>query len=439
MTLTPLSVSGAEAVVVRPSRPLCGAVRVDGSKNAALPLLAAAASLRRSVHLSAVPASTDVQLMLGLLQRSGYRVAHPVDAPRAVVIDPQAGGIAAGYLGDAARIRASYYLVTPLLAAYGRAELPWPGGCQIGQRGMDLHFTVYRLFGDTVTLGEGGYRVRAGSRRDKVALTLPFRSRGASIAAILRAVVAGSRLELGNPNLSPETTGVLAAVRAAGWQTHASEEKITLAPPSGGPDGAAPLSLVVPGDKIEAGTLACAIAASGGEGRIEGIHGPDVQALTELLAGVGVPVTLDRDALTVHRAVKPTGRPLRALASLAPDGLDADFEPPLMALALTLPGTHQFADAINPGRHNNLLPQLAALGADIEEITPTQCRLTGPQQLTGGTVRATDIRTGSALLIAALSARGTTTVTGLDQLRRGHAALPAKLRALGADIAAGQR
>lgn len=414
-------------------------MRVDGSKNAALPLLATAASLRRNVHLSGVPASADVQLMVGLLQRSGYRVTHPVAEPRDVVIHPKDGSTAATGLEDAARIRASYYLVTPLLAAYGRADLPWPGGCRIGQRGMDLHFSVYELFGDTVTLAEGGYRVRARSRRDKVALALPFRSRGASIAAILRAVVAGSRLELGNPNLSPETTGVLTALRAAGWQTHASEEKITLAPPSHLPDGAVPLSLVVPGDKIEAGTLACAIAASGGEGRIEGIHGPDVQALADLLIGVGVPVTLALDALSVHRG-QPTGRPLRALASLDPGGLDADFEPPLMALALALPGTHQFADVINPGRHGNLLPQLAALGADIEEITPTQCRLTGPQQLTGGaTVRATDIRTGSALLIAALHARGSTTVVGLDQLRRGHADLPAKLRALGADITEGPR
>ncbi|MFI0776288.1 UDP-N-acetylglucosamine 1-carboxyvinyltransferase [Streptomyces sp. NPDC021212] len=439
MTLAPLNVSDTDAVIVRPCRPLAGTVRVDGSKNAALPLLAAAASLRRSVHLSNVPGSADVQLMLGLLQRSGYRVAHPVTEPRAVIIHPQDGSAAAGDLEDAARIRASYYLVTPLLAVYGQADLPWPGGCRIGQRGMDLHFNVYRLFGDIVTLTEGGYRVRSGSRRDTVALTLPFRSRGASIAAILRAIAAGSRLELGNPNLSPETIGVLAALRTAGWQTHVSEEKITLAPPSHLPDGAVPLSLAVSGDKIEAGTLACAIAASGGEGRIEGIHGPDVEALTEVLARIGVPVTLTPDALIVHGAVQPTGRPLRALASLDPGGLDADFEPPLMALALTLPGAHHFADAINPGRHGNLLPQLAALGTRVEEITPTQCRLTGPQQLTGGTVRATDIRTGSALLIAALNARGSTTVTGLDQLRRGHADLPAKLRALGADIAEGTR
>jgi UDP-N-acetylglucosamine 1-carboxyvinyltransferase len=114
--------------------------------------------------------------------------------------------------------------------------------------------------------------------------------------------------------------------------------------------------------------------------------------------------------------------------------LDADFEPSLMALALGLPGTHLFADTINPGRHGNLLPQLARLGAEIHELSPTECRLTGPQQLTGAGVEATDIRTGSALLIAGLTASGVTTLGGLEQLRRGHADLPTKLHALGADI-----
>ncbi|MGW7673082.1 UDP-N-acetylglucosamine 1-carboxyvinyltransferase [Streptomyces sp. NPDC054775] len=437
MTIAPASATGMDAVTVRPGRPLGGAVRVDGSKNAALPLLAAAASLRRSVQLAGAPASADVQLMLGLLQRCGYDVTRPLTEPHTVVVHPRNGAAEPGELADAARIRASYYLVAPLLAARGQAELPWPGGCQIGERGMDLHFRVYEVFGDTVTVDDGGYRVRAGQRRDKVTFTLPFRSRGASIAAILRAVSSGSRLELSNPNLSPETTGVLAALQTAGWQTHASEEKITLAPPPGVPAGT--VSLSVPGDKIEAGTLACAVAASGGEARIEGVHGPDVKVLAELLDWVGVPVTLARDALTVHPAAQVTGRPLRALASLDPGGLDADFEPPLMALALTLPGTHLFADAINPGRHGNLLPQLARLGAQIEDITPTQCRLVGPQRLIGAPVTATDIRTGAALLIAALNARGATTVTGLDQLRRGHADLPAKLRVLGADITEGPR
>ncbi|MGW0117179.1 UDP-N-acetylglucosamine 1-carboxyvinyltransferase [Streptomyces sp. NPDC003327] len=422
-----------DAVTVRPGRPLAGTVRVDGSKNAALPLLGAAASLGRGVRLSGVPASADVQRMLGLLEQAGYRVARPVAEPGAVIVTPQEHPDEAPDLADAARIRASYYLVAPLLAAYGQAALPWPGGCRIGDRGMELHFTVYEAFGDTVLLDDTGYRVLAAAQtRDKVVLTLPFRSRGASIAAICRAVVADSRLELGNPNLSPETTGVLAALRSAGWTAHADSDKITLAPPPGVPAGT--VAWTVPGDKIEAGTLACAIAATGGEGRVEGVAGSDLKVLADLLDWAGIPVSLAPDAITVHRARTVSGRPLRAVASLTPDGLDADFEPALMALALTLPGTHLFADDINPGRHGNLLPELARLGAVIEELSPTRCRLAGPQRLNGTAVKATDIRTGSALLIAGLGARGATTVSGLDQLRRGHADLPAKLRILGADL-----
>jgi UDP-N-acetylglucosamine 1-carboxyvinyltransferase len=436
MSIAPTPVTSFTTVTVRPGRPLGGTVRADGSKNAALPLLAAAASLGRGVHLSGVPASADVQLMLGLLQRCGYRIARPVTEPGDVIVLPGPGGADLPELTDAARIRASYYLVAPLLAACGQAALPWPGGCQIGDRGIDLHFKVYEAFGDQVLIDDTGYRVRAGTRRDKVVLTLPFRSRGASIAALCRAVVSGSRLELGNPNLSPETTAVLAALRTAGWEAHTSEEKITLAPPPGVPAGT--VSWQVPGDKIEAGTLACAIAATGGEGRIEGVHGPDLKPFVELLDWLGIPFTLAPDAITVHRTREVSGQSLRAIASLAPDGLDADFEPPLIALALTLPGQHLFGDDINPGRHGNLLPQLALLGAEIEEITPTLCRLSGAQWLTGAAVRATDTRTGSALIIAALNARGTTTVRGLDQLRRGHADLPAKLRQLGADITEAQ-
>ncbi len=156
--------------------------------------------------------------------------------------------------------------------------------------------------------------------------------------------------------------------------------------------------------------------------------------MVEALNLLGIGSSFEPGAVVVHGGGQLSGAPLRVVASLAPGGLDADFEPALMALALGLPGTHLFADSINPGRHGNLLSQLARLGAVIEEVTPTQCRLTGPQRLTGAAVQGTDIRTGSALLIAALTARGATTVAGLDQLRRGHPDLPGKLRALGADI-----
>ncbi|QHC27432.1 UDP-N-acetylglucosamine 1-carboxyvinyltransferase [Streptomyces sp. GS7] len=422
-------------IAIRPGPPLSGAVTVDGSKNAALPLLAATAALRRTVQLSNVPANDDVQAMLMLLQHAGHGVARQVGEPHTVVVRPTDGlRIAPEFDATAARIRASYYLVPALLAVHGRAVLPWPGGCRIGERGMEQHFKVYEAFGDRTLVNDHGYSVEAGdSRTGSVSVMLPFRSRGASIAAMLRAVVAGRPLRLGQPNLSPEVVSVLQALQAAGWETRADDRVLSLAPPASPPQE--PVAWVVPGDKVEAGTLACAIATTRGNGRIKGVHSKDVAPMVAALRRLGVPVDAQQNTLVVRaEGTRPTHQPLRAIASLSPGGLDADFEPALMALTLGMPGTHLFADAINPGRHSNLIPQLARLGADIHETSPTQCRLTGPQQLTGAGVEATDIRTGSALLIAGLTARGVTTLGGLEQLRRGHADLPTKLLALGADI-----
>jgi UDP-N-acetylglucosamine 1-carboxyvinyltransferase len=424
-----------EVVAIHPGRPLTGTVRVDGSKNAALPLLAAAAALRRPVQLGNVPANTDVTTMLDLLRHAGWHVAHPVAEPRQVVLVPGSGAYAGTDLAEAARIRASYYLIPALLRLYGQARLPWPGGCRIGERGMELHFTVYEAFGDRVTADDSGYLVESQTARTgPVTITFPFRSRGATIAAVLRAVVAGRPLRLGRPNISPEVLSVIEALALTGWGTQVAAEALVLEPVAA-PASEGTVSWTVPGDKIEAGTLACAAAVTGGTVRIENVRNEDVASIVAALADLGVTSYTEPTALVVDaRDVQPSPSPLRAIASLSPGGLDADFEPPLMALALTRPGTHLFADAINPRRHSNLLPQLARMGAEITELSPTQCRVTGPQQLQGAAVEATDIRTGSALMVAGLAAEGITTLVGVDQLRRGHADLPGKLRALGADI-----
>jgi UDP-N-acetylglucosamine 1-carboxyvinyltransferase len=424
----------AEVVAIRPGGPLSGSVVVDGSKNAALPLLAAAAALHRPVCLGNTPTNTDVETMITLLQQLGWHTARPVSDPHTVMLLPSDKPQPGPAPEDAARIRASYYLVPALLGAHGRARLPWPGGCRIGERGMEQHFKVYERFGDRTTVDDHGYLVEAAAARiGTLSITLPFRSRGATIAALLRAVVAGRPLRLELPNLSPEVLSVVGALRTAGWECRVSESVLTLA--SRPSSSVETIAWRVPGDKIEAGSLACAVAVTGGEARICGVAGGDVAPLVTALRRLGVPARTEDDVLTVQaQDARPIGKPLRAIASLLPGGLDADFEPPLMALALTRPGTHLFADTINAGRHGNLLPQLARLGAEIQGLSPTKCRFVGPQQLTGAGVEATDIRTGSALLIAGLTALGVTTLGGLEQLRRGHADLPTKLHALGADI-----
>ncbi|MFC4009663.1 hypothetical protein ACFOY2_20720 [Nonomuraea purpurea] len=431
---TSSALSVAETIAIRPGDPLVGTVRVDGSKNAALPLIAASAALGRLVHLGNMPQCQDVRTMLSLLQECGYSVTRAVTNPEEVVIRPVSAAGRPPELPDAARIRASYYLVPALLASHGQARLPWPGGCSVGERGMDLHFRVYEAFGDQVHLDGAGYQVyRAMIRPRSVEIELPFRSRGATLAAMLRAVIDRCPLTLFQPNLSPEVTEIMALLRAAGWGACADEDALDLAPPYG--SGSGSLAWEVPGDKVEAVTLACAVAVTRGCAVIKGVRAADVLSAMEALTWLGIPVQAGADTVTVQAIdTQLTGQPLRAIASLAPNGLDADFEPSLMVLALGTPGVHLFADAINPGRHGNLLPQLARLGAVIEPLSATYCRFSGPQRLVGAEVTANDIRTGSTLIIAGLVAEGFTVVKGMAQLRRGHAELPIKLRQLGADI-----
>ncbi|MGW8552610.1 UDP-N-acetylglucosamine 1-carboxyvinyltransferase [Streptomyces tubercidicus] len=435
MTVTKSPYADARAATVRPGRPLSGVIRVGGSKTATLILLAAAASTRRPVKLDNVPADDDTRTMLTLIKSCGYHVARPVTSPDTVVMLPAPGRSPAPDLVQASQFRASYYLVPVQLASSGQAALPWPPGVGTGDRRMELHFGVYKAFGDTVLLDEHGYRVRAeDNNRDEVQIRLPCRSRSASVAAIARAVMSQTPLQLRNPNLSTEVISLLSCLSGCGWRVGISKDVVTARPPSYYQDCALPWT--VPGDKLAAGALACAIAATGGAARIEGIHRRDVAPVVDAIRHLGIPTTEGPDAITVHAdQARPTHRPLLTTASLNPHGLDSDLQPALIAVALGMPGIHTFADAINPRRHSKVLSQLTGLGAEFDEILPFQCRLTGPQRLTGGTVRASgDFGTGAALLVAGLTARGTTTITGLDRFRQEHTDLPAALRHLGADI-----
>lgn len=414
---------------VRGGIPLQGTVSVDGSKNTCLPLLAAAASLGGGVRLTGVPDSADVVSMMRLLDQAGWPVWNEegevgVGAPLGT---PMSG------LGEAEAIRASYYLVPALLAAYGTARLPWPGGRAVGDRGMQLHFAVYEAFGDRAEVDADGYVVRAGQRSSRLAkITLPFRSRSATIVALLRAAVAGRPVRIEQPNTAPETQAVIAALRTADWECSSEASVLTATPP-------ATLSTlrhtwIVPGDRIEAGTLACAIAATGGAGIITGADAVGMAALITAFRRLGVAAEAEAAVLVIDATAGQPVRNLRAIATRNPGGLEADFEPALLVAASGRRGRHRFANAINPGRHANLLPQLARFGLATQPISATECVIEGPQRLFAATVEAIDTRTGAALLVAGCAASGTTVLHGPGQIRCGHPDLPGKLRALGALI-----
>ncbi|MEC3891828.1 hypothetical protein [Nocardiopsis sp. LDBS1602] len=410
--------------------PLHGTVNVEGSKNTALPLLAATACVPGPLTLTGLPASSDVMTMLSLLTTIGFEL-NPDQ--RGVTVGAPAGGPPPWEALEAAgAIRASYYLVPGLLNAHGEARLPWPGGCAIGARGMELHFAVYRAFGDRVTEHDGGYTVsRHKTSPLPLRLELPIRSRGATIAAVLRAVVERRHLTLGNPNMAPETLEVLNALSSCQVDVKVSEEELTVHLGTPMETGSV---WQVPGDKVEAFTLLCALAVTGGSGTVSGINPDHLTAGLSALRQLGFePKAGECEVSLDARSPKPAA-PLEAIADLAPGGLDADFEPALIVTALGREGTHRFGDDINPGRHNNLLPQLARFGAQVTALTSTMCELTGPQSLRPADADAPDIRSGTALVLAALAATGVSIIGGTDQIRRGHPDLVGALGTLGARI-----
>ncbi|MEY9888410.1 UDP-N-acetylglucosamine 1-carboxyvinyltransferase [Catenulispora sp. MAP5-51] len=416
-------------IEVRGGIPLQGTVSVDGSKNACLPLLAAAATLGTGVRLTGVPDSTDVVSMIRLLDQAGW----PVWQEQSDVGVGAPLGTPIGGLAEAAAIRASHYLIPALLSTHGTARLPWPGGSAVGDRGMQLHFAVYEAFGDRAEVDADGYVVSAGQRSSRLAkITLPFRSRGATIIALLRAVVAGRAVRIEQPNTAPETQAVISALRTADWECTSEASLLTAVPPS--TPSTARRSWAVPGDWIEAGTLACAIAATGGSGTISGADTHDLVVLVNALRHLGVAAEAEATAVVVDATVGRPTRNLRAIATRNPGGLEADFEPALLVAASGRRGRHRFADAINPGRHGNLLPQLARFGLATKPVSATECLIEGPQRLSAATVEATDVYTGTALLVAGCAATGTTVLHRPAQIRRGHPDLPGKLRALGAEI-----
>jgi UDP-N-acetylglucosamine 1-carboxyvinyltransferase len=202
--------------------------------------------------------------MLGLLHGAGWHVGGPIGVPDVVTVAPSRRGTATPLLPHTGHGHASGHLVPALLTSYGRARLHWPLDSPVAGQGLATHLRVYEAFGDQVTADEDAYLIEAGKPRlGRVSHLLPFRSRGATLAAVLRAVV-------------PRSVSVLEALHAAGWEIHAGGRSLSLSPPP--TSGNEPLRWTVPGDKSEAGVLACALAATGGSGRIDGVRASDVRS-----------------------------------------------------------------------------------------------------------------------------------------------------------------
>ena len=428
--------------------PLRGRVRVGGSKNAALPMLAAALLPTGTTVLRRVPELTDTRGMIGLLRglganvtRGGGTVAVDPDAiaSAGALVEPDPAGVGA--------MRGAVCLLGPLLgraalAGGGAVRLAKVGGCDLGPRPIDRHLAGFAALGAAVERRGDGVTVSVDRLRGaELNLAAPpaaglpaVPSVTGTINLLCAAAVAEGVSVLHGAAREPEVAAVgrlliAAGARIAGLGTDVLT--VTGVQTLRGVRNAAPAT-VAPGDRIEAATWMIAAAATGGRVVIDGVAPSDVAAVADVLRDADASVTTCGSGLNRSIRVVAGDRPRSFEArSAAFPGLPTDVLPQLAALAALADGTSVLTDEVFPGRTAHLAP-LARFGGTVERAGAAAVLTGGPTR--GAEVSAPDLRAAASLLIAALAAEGTSRIAGADLLLRGYERPAAKLRSLGAVV-----
>lgn len=403
--------------------PLRGQIRVQGSKNAVLPVIAASLLCGAETELLNCPNLSDVDAAMDILRYLGCTAARCGDALCIDTTAPARCDIPRELMH---RMRSSVIFLGPLLARFGEAEVSLPGGCELGPRPIDLHLSALRALGAEIREEAGTLRCEA-PRLTGADIVLSLPSVGATENAILTACGADGTTTISNAAREPEIADLQLFLQKAGVRiAGAGSSTVTVC---GGLPGRGCEHRCL-GDRIAAATYLSAAAAAGGEIFLRGVDYRHLSTVTTALRQAGCRVESEKDAVRLTAPAR-----LRAIPPVRTSpypGFPTDAQAVLMAALLRSRGTTVFVENMFDSRYRHV-PELVRLGADIrtEGRVAVVC---GAERLYGARVRAADLRGGAALVLAGLQAEGTTEVEQIHHIERGYADLVGDLRALGAEI-----
>ena len=408
--------------LVEGGKPLHGSIPISGAKNSVLPILAATLLTGGRTVLHNCPDLRDVRSALEILEHLGCRTrrqgsdilvdssgASRWDVPHALMRE----------------MRSSVIFLGPILARFGKARLSLPGGCEIGQRPIDLHLAALRRLGAEIREEGGDILCRAGDLRGRE-IILSFPSVGATENAMLTACACSGVTRIINAAREPEIADLQAFLQKAGADIGGSGESVITV--SGGMPRRDVEHTILP-DRIETATYLCAAAACGGEVTLTETQPEQVGTVLQCLSEAGCTVRTAGRSITLL-APERLGH-IAQVRTMPYPGFPTDAQAPLMAAACTGQGASVFLETIFENRYRHV-SELARMGADIRVSGRTA--LVNGTVLHGAAVRCTDLRGGAALVIAALAARGESRIEAITHIDRGYEYLAEKLTALGGSI-----
>jgi UDP-N-acetylglucosamine 1-carboxyvinyltransferase len=405
--------------------PLRGTVRVGGAKNASLPLLLASLLTGERCSFANVPNLEDINLTLRLLEHLGGEIEYT--AGRATVKMERLLATEASYSLVKA-LRASFWVLGPLLARGRAARVALPGGDIIGARPVDMHLAGLGQMGADIKVKHGVVFATAMNGLKPAHIELRFPSVGATHQIVMAAALTPGTTVIKNAAREPEIVAVADFINAMGGDIEgAGTDAIVIR----GKEELSGAHVDIIGDRIEAATYLLAGAATGGEVCARGIDPHFFGEFLEYLDALGLQVELGRDWIGV-KSVGPL-RPVNASTGPFPR-FATDIQAPLMAALCVAEGASTIEENIFEGRYGHV-SELCRMGADIQ-VSERVATIRGVKRLTGAPVEAFDIRAAAALVIGALAAEGTTTIAEPQHLRRGYEELETKLSLLGARIGA---
>ena len=412
-------------IIINGGKKLQGEVTVSGAKNSVVALIPAIILSDGVVTLDGVPAISDVDNLIEIIEVMGGSVKRDGET---LEIDPRGVKDMPMPFGKINSLRASYYFYGSLLGRYGQATVGLPGGCDLGPRPIDLHLKAFEAMGASISYEAESMRIAtdAGQRIKGAHIYMDTVSVGATINTMLAAAKADGRTVIENAAREPEIIDVATLLNNMGARVRgAGTEVITI-------DGVESLHgtrhQVIP-DRIEAGSYIAMAAAIGKGIKVKNVLYEHLESFIAKLEAMGVRMTVEEDAIFVEE--QGDLKPVDIKTSPYP-GFATDLQQPMTPSLLKASGRGKIIDTIYEKRVNHV-PELARMGADIQ-VLGGQIVYNGPTQLSGAPVKASDLRAGAALVTAGLMAEGQTEITNIEFILRGYSNIIEKLSDLGADI-----